>query len=384
MTRPPKKSGELQHSVTQRDIAERCGLHQTAVSLALRGDTRRVNPDTIARVQAVAAELGYNPDNNHAARRMVMRRHGVTVLNQLVALILPPDFYKGPYSLEPFLGIMGTLAEAGYDAVTTNLGMLDSRDITHSRSLARGDIDGLLAFWGPDMGRRVLGHLRRLPSFDRRPVVSVLRRVPDSSAVVADEAGGSYQAARHLLRQGHRHVLICLALYGEEIAAERVTGIRRAMVECGLDPADSLHVLTLGYGWISPVAITSELPPLTEEHPDGTSTPWSLPEYLRTHPAITAMLAWNDPSAIHAWRLLELAGRRVPQDLSIIGFDDTYPWLDAHGRNLLTSVRLPLRQVGEEAARLVLRQIADGTANDTLLALPTTLIERGSTAPAGR
>ena len=72
---------------------------------------------------------------------------------------------------------------------------------------------------------------------------------------------------------------------------------------------------------------------------------------LRQHPQVTAILAINDASAIRTWALLQQGGLCVPDDISLIGFDDTDPVLDAHGQNMLTTVRLPLREFGEMAAR---------------------------------
>ena len=105
-----------------------------------------------------------------------------------------------------------------------------------------------------------------------------------------------------------------------------------------------------------------------------------LASYLREHPEITAVLAMNDASALRAWALLEREGIRVPRDVSIVGFDDTDPKLDADGRNLLTTVRLPLEELGREAARQLVGAITGRTKREEPVILPTELVVRGSTA----
>jgi LacI family transcriptional regulator len=109
-----------------------------------------------------------------------------------------------------------------------------------------------------------------------------------------------------------------------------------------------------------------------------------LPALLRAHPEITAIIAHNDPCAIHAILTLRQAGWRVPEDISVIGCDDTNRLLDATGRNILTTVRLPLCELGRCTAQLLLDRIAGRPIADPPPILPTQLIVRGTTAPPAR
>ncbi len=92
------------------------------------------------------------------------------------------------------------------------------------------------------------------------------------------------------------------------------------------------------------------------------------------------MIALNDPSAIHACLQLDHAGYRVPAEISVVGFDDTDPLLDSDGRNLLTTVRTPLRELGGAAARLLLEGLEAPDQSDREITLSPTLVIRGSTA----
>ena len=104
--------------------------------------------------------------------------------------------------------------------------------------------------------------------------------------------------------------------------------------------------------------------------------------YLEEHPAVTAILPLNDSNAIHCWRVLQDAGYRIPEDISIIGFDDTDPLPDSNGNNLLTSVHLPLEEIGRETIRLLIRQIESRQMEQVEICLPVTLRVRNSTGPA--
>jgi DNA-binding LacI/PurR family transcriptional regulator len=100
---------------------------------------------------------------------------------------------------------------------------------------------------------------------------------------------------------------------------------------------------------------------------------------MRAHPEVTAILGWNDGVALHAWYTLEAAGWRIPGEISLIGFDDAAAMPGPDGRNLLTTVRVPLREIGEEAARLITARVTGALPTDEHRTLPTELILRGST-----
>lgn len=364
--------------VTQREIAALCGLRQSAVSYALRGDTTHVPPETIARVQAVARELGYQPEATQWARRMVGQRHGSGVINHVIAAFLPSNFYSTPYHLSPFVGMWDVCTAEGYDLLAANLGFFtDPRHAFHSPSVLRGDVDGVIASAHASALLHFIAYLRAQPSFADRPIV-VPYHVLDAacSTVSADEADGAYRAARHLLALGHRHLLQLRARDAAYHVEARRDGVCRALAEAGLPPDRHLHAVWLTSGWIVPGQDTAGLPPLGEG-----AEGLSLPAYLRRHPEITAVLAWNDACAAHVWRLLDDAGLPVPASISLIGHDDTHPVPDATGENALTTLRLPLRQIGEEAARLLIRRITGDEPADRHVRLPITLIERRSTAP---
>ena len=374
---PLPKPGKI---LTQRAIAERCGLKQSAVSFALRGDERHVSPETIARVRAVAAELGYTA--NHAAQRMIAGRFGTSVLNRLIAVCLQPGFHHDPYFLEPYLGVMDTLEAANFDMlVMTGEAGRDKKFLPKSPALARGDVDALIVFNIQANIERLLEQARAFPTFAERPFVSLIHPVTECSTVMYDDAQAYEDIATHLLQLGHRHLLILVAPYGDAIWQRRQAGLRRAYARHGLNPTPHLHCLNMANSWYiveQRAAASLSLYTGLWYKQEGETT---LPHFLRAHPEITGIVAWNDVSAQNAWRIVEESGRQVPAEISITGFDDADVLLDAEGRKRLTTIHLPAHQLGQEAARLAIARVTGEIAEDRQLCFPGELIVRASTAP---
>jgi len=366
--------------VTQRDIAKRLGVHQTAVSFALRNDPQ-VSPETARKILAAAAEMGYDVERHHAARMMQKQRYGHALLNRVVAILIMPHFITNPYLAEPFIGISEALARERFDLLTVQVAAEETELARYSPSLARGYVDGVLVGYMAERMLSLRDQLDAIPGFRGRPIVTYLDTVPTSSSATPDYALGSYQAVQHLLELGHREMVLFKPINTGHLWTLRLEGVLHALSEQGVAPERALHVLEFGWGWIDPQYRMDHLPPLQKISAPGAGLLYSLPDYLRAHPAVTAIVAWNDPSAINAWRILEQAGWQLPCEISITGFDDTYPMTDSAGRNQLTTVRVPLRRCGEEAAQLLVGQLTGEQREIEHRLLPTELIVRGSTMP---
>ncbi|OPZ87676.1 MAG: Catabolite control protein A [bacterium ADurb.Bin429] len=358
-------------AVTLQDIADRCGLSLFTVSLALRGDTR-VKPATAERVRAAATELGYDPARNQVARRMAMLRHGRKVINRVVALFVPENVEEVTYYHRLFWGVLHGLRTEGYAMLVNKLPLAKGHPSPDLTPLVRqGEIDGIIVPENPSADAQVTA--LRQSGGRLLPLVSLIWPCEDCSSVMADDEGGMYAATRHLLDLGHREFLYIAQAFPNALSRARTAGISRALTDAGLSPDRCLHTMPVFPYWYSP--------------PNGArraedDNEHSLVRWLRAHPAVTAVLGWNDNAALHAWYTLEGAGWRIPADISIIGFDDTTPMPGPAGENLLTTVRVPLRDIGAEAARLIVRRIHGDLADDECRTLPTTLEIRASTAPA--
>ena len=199
------------------------------------------------------------------------------------------------------------------------------------------------------------------------------------SAVLAEETQGAYAATQHLLDLGHRHLLW---LYragpagAPPICAGRRDGICRALRDSVLPPAEHLLEFAVPMEWLdAPGSVGSPTPAGQDAASEA-----SLTGFFRDNDRFTGILAQNDHVAIRVNALLARLGLRVPRDYSLIGFDDTEPILDECGHNILTTVRLPLREAGRAAGDLVLRQLDAATARPETVTLPVALVVRGTTA----
>jgi len=373
-----------QRAVTLHDVARECGVCAATVSRALKGDTR-ISADTTARVTAAALRLGYDPSLHEAARRMVLSRHGIEMVNHVVALFFPAHFFETAYFSGVYRGANDVLAARRFAPLLmhgTGAEMPGDYPITLPRIFDRGEVDGVLLIeGGPVTFQRLATHLREATGFGDRPIVSLIWSTPGCSSVVTDDQHGAYQATRHLLELGHRHILHYFSPLSDELYLKRLVGMRAAMADCGLDADRHLHYLDFPNGWHNPATAPLHLTPDggAWHFPDPTARE-ALLDYLRAHPEITAIQPPNDGAALHIWYTLRWGGLRVPEDYSLVGFDDSDPIPDANGANMLTTVRLPLQEVGRQATDLLLRQLHGETTENAHLVLPTELVVRGSTA----
>ncbi len=347
------------------------------VSLALREDPR-ISRATTQRIQAAAKELGYDPARHDVARRLISLRYGTRASTRIVALILPPKFARSAYFTAIFEGVLEELTAQQYTLVTAYADAVDGTIVRLPPVFSHGDVDGLILTELPEELPPLLDHLRANTHFGDRPIVNLIHRVSACSTVISDDETGAYHAASHLLDLGHRHLLQFVGNPLRDLEARRLAGLRRALEARGLDPAAHLATYPLRLGWTRPETAVKSLAELAAAYPAAT-VDHDFIAYLRAHPEITALLASNDANALHAWYTLSRAGWRVPDDYSLIGHDDTEPMLDTYGENLLTTVRMPLVELGREGARLILRRIAADGDRDEHRVVPTELVVRRST-----
>lgn len=363
-TIPPHAGPE--RAVTMQDIADRCGVSLITVSRALRSDPR-VRPDTTARVREAADALGYDPACHHAARRLALRKHGIHVINHIFALFIQGNFARANYFVNIFRGALEMATSQGFALLTADPAMSEPLPI-----YTRGDVDGFLVLgWVFETNPDLLARFARTPQGHQCPVVSMLTPVPRCSNVLTDDRGGAYAATAHLLELGHRHVIHFWPVIPEMgsiyLHDERRGGCRQAYLDRGLDPDRLLLAERLDYANPYPGRMSATLPGL-----------------LRRHPQTTAILLPNDGYAMQAREALRVLGYRVPEDISIIGFDDAEALPDATGCNILTTVRVPMEEVGRAAAELLAKLVTQPGQEPVTLTMPTEFIARATTAPPRR
>jgi DNA-binding LacI/PurR family transcriptional regulator len=345
-------------TVTIVDIARQCGVSDATVSRALRGIPGKVSETVRERILAAATELGYDPSLHTAARRLVAHRLGQPVVNNIIVLFFPQELLEEPYYLAILRGILEVAREAHY-GILLNYSAGAEEELLPL--FARGEVDGILSITRAAIFSPVLARLRAVTGFAARPAVSLVFPVPGMSAVLTDDVQGGLLAADHLLRLGHRRILhFTEFLDTAPPVAMRYFGYQQACRMHGVDPDACL--LPVAWDYADPQVLDSQLPALLEAHPD-----------------LTAILAPNDQAAQAIARVVRASGRRIPEELSLVGFDDSDPVLDSAHENILTTVRLPLTALGREAARLLLRQVHDEEAHQQAVTLPVELVVRTST-----
>jgi LacI family transcriptional regulator len=333
---------------TIRDIADLAGVSIATVSRVLN-DRPDVAPDTRETVLQIVREHGFS--RNRGARALSKGRTG------FVGLTLPliADAYFGP--------ILSGAAEALYEAdMRIVLGPTlheHDREVSLLERLVRESTDGAILMLPSESE----AELRALQA-QGYPfvVVDPMEPPPDGiPCVSAMHATGAKRAVEHLLAFGHRRIGVIAGPEGWYATEERMLGFRAALAGAGLLPDPSLIRHS---NWRIETGEPAALDLLSQPNPP------------------TAIFGFNDNVAIGALNAAHKLGLRVPEDVSIVGFDDTFQSTIVLPK--LTTVRQPLQELGRTGVSLLMR-LLDGQRIDALhMELATTLVVRDSTAPPAR
>lgn len=300
------------------DIARAAGVHVTTVSRALRGG-EGVGRGTADRVRAVASELGYLPHPAAASLRTGRSKMLGVVVPRLTDLVLA-TIYEG---------VEQGSADNGYQTVVAS-----SRD---NRDVQRDRVDTLL---GTRVDGLILGDARSdaalVPELVERGIKVVLtsRRLPGVLSVTCDDPLGGRLAAEHLLELGHERIGVIAGEPYASTGVERTEGFLAACTEAGVDVPDG-YVLHSRFDVHGGREAAEKLLALT--------------------PRPTALFAVNDFSAIGAMGAVRDAGLRVGADVAVVGYNDVPP--AAELPIALTSIRSPMREMGYDAARTLIRLV---------------------------
>jgi LacI family transcriptional regulator len=339
--------------VTLQDVARQVGVHKSTVHRALRGDPR-VEEGTAERIRAAATKLGYDPDVNQAARRLSLRKSGRSEPTRLISLLYPVVFTRGAYFQRIYTSFVEELSLSHHDVL---IRINDKDHLTLPSIVSRGEADAVVTLNHPEHLAVIFAAMANLPTSVRRPIISLLNPQPNGWLVNADMRLGGREQMHHVLDLGHRRIITFGRMaFGSD---ERVAGCREALKARGMNPQRHLTVADPD-----------------NRIPDVQRLAEVLDRALAQAPDATAILAPHDPAAQQLLPLLAERGRPVPERMSLVGFDDTDPILDAANQNILTSVAVPLEQIGREAARMAMNP---GPAPRTVM-LPVGIRLRGTTS----
>jgi LacI family transcriptional regulator len=331
---------------TIRDIADLAGVSIATVSRVLN-DRPDVAPETRETVLQVVREHGFS--TNRGARGLSSGRTGIVGLT----LPLVADAYFGP--------ILSGASEALYEQdmrimLCPTLHEHD-REVSLLDRLMRGTTDGAILM----LPEESTDELLRLQEYGYPFVVVDPREAPPPGipCVAAMHASGAKAATEHLLELGHRRIAAIGGIPGWYANDERMIGFRAALAAAGLLPDPEL---LREADWRIP------------RGEEAAAELLSLPE------PPTAIFAFNDNVAIGVLNVARKLGLRVPEDLSVVGFDDTFQATIVTPH--LTTVRQPLAELGRIGVSLLSRLIEGQRLEALRLELATTLVIRDSTGPA--
>ena len=335
---------------TIKDVAREAGVSVATVS-RVYNDTDLVKEKTALRVQEAALRLGYVPHGG-ARSLSTSRTHTLGVLL--------PDLY-GEFFSEVIRGIDQTAQRHGFHLLISS--SHEGRPAVEAalRSM-RGRVDGLIVMW-PEMDAEIA--VRNLPAGFPLVLVSAPPGPGTFDVITIANYDGAQAMVRHLIELGHRRIAIIKGAEGNYDAAERLRGYRAALEEAGIGAVPALEV----------AGDFSESSGFRATH-----------ELLAGAMVPTAIFAANDSMAIGALSALREAGRRVPTDVAVAGFDDIplARFLDPP----LSSVHVDISALGERATHRLLDAVRDKAAHVRRTeTFPTTLVIRrscGAAAPSSR
>ncbi len=317
--------------VSMAMVASRAGVSGQTVSRVVN-DSPRVDPATRARVEAAMAELGYRP--HRAARALRTGR------SQTIGLVVTTLATVGNSRM--LQATAEAAAERGYALTLVTAG--DDVAAAFER-LAEQEVDGAI----------VLNEASALVPRAQRPsglrlVVVDAREADDLSVVHSDHLGGAAAATAHLLALGHPTVHHLAGPVGSFAAAERERGWRRTLEDAGIEPPPVVRG-----DWTAEVGFASS----------------------GAFDAASAVFCANDQMALGLLRGLSEAGRRVPEDVGVIGFDDVPD--AANYRPPLTTIRQDFTALAHRAVAMLVAGIEGGSDSERSAVVPTSLVQRAST-----
>ncbi|WP_328321600.1 LacI family transcriptional regulator [Kribbella sp. NBC_00382] len=329
-------------SPTLEQVAALAGVSRATVSRVVNGSPK-VLPETVAAVERAIGELGYVP--NRAARALVTRR------TDSVALVVPePDsrVFSDPFFAGILRGISMTLAPTSSQLVLL-IEPAEGDDQRLLRYLRGGHVDGaiIVSHHGRD---NVLQELAQLPLpivFSARPLGV---EVPVASVDV-DNVAGARTAVEYLLSKGRRKLGTVAGPLDMTAGLDRLTGYQEAMKEAGIEQAVAYGDFTADGGEQATLR-------LLDQHPD-----------------LDGIFVANDLMATATLRVLSHLGKRVPEDVAVVGFDDSV--VATTTTPMLTTVRQPVEKLGARLAEMLLAKLAGADLTSPEI-YDTELIVRGS------
>ncbi len=332
--------------MTINDIARIAKVSKKTVSRVIN-KSPLVREDTREHVKAVIEQYGFSPDPQ--ARALAFRR------SFLVGLVY--DNPSPQYVVNIQRGILDALADSDYQLVLQPVDRVDpDHQDTIRRFVERHRPGGLIM--PPSVSEdEAIAEMLRSVGCDYTRIASYELDTPERT-VRTHDAEGAAQAARHLAGLGHKRIAHIHGPRSFRSAHERLKGFRNGLAEFDLKLAGSL-TLEAGYTFETGVQAADNL--------------------LSRSQRPTAIFAGNDEMAVGVYAAAHKAGMSVPDELSIVGFDDTP--MAARIWPQMTTVRLPIREMGKEAAESLLTRLGKGPSRLNRSFMPEIVVRQSTARP---
>lgn len=328
--------------ISIKDIARVAKVSHSTVSRALH-NSPLVSHETAQRIREIAREKGYRP--SAVARSLVTRR--TKTIGVVVTRI------ADPFIAEVVNGIEEVANDHGYSVFLANSNANPDREVKVVHSFHERRVDGILV-----TASRVGALYMPLLTEMRVPTVLINNQHPGEfvHSVMIDNVTASSQATEHLIQLGHKRIAYIGDQYGFQSDTERFAGYRRALE----------------------IADVPFLPELIA-HGDGNAEGGmhAMQKLLETVDPPTAVFCYNDMSALGALRSIRAKGMRVPEDISVVGFDDLF--IASYTNPALTTISQPMKQMGSTAMEILLK-LFNGANSQNNIKVQGQLIVRESTA----
>ena len=333
-----------------KDISRETGLSITTVSLVLNGKADNISEKCKKLVLETAERLHYYP--NQLAVSLVTKQ------TKIVGLVIPD--INNQFYAELAQGIYDELHKNNWEVMFSCTGEYILRDFSSINMLNSRQVDAVIITNAPDTNIEISKQFSFLLQSLKIPVVLVDRYEPsyNCSSIVVNHKKGAYLATKHLIELGHRKIG---CIIGHEYAASttgRMEGYLWALNEAGMSPPEGSMIQGNGFA----------------------ASGYDAADKI-TQSGATAVFVFNDIMALGVYRRLRETGIKVPDDISIVGFDDIYfsDLLDVP----LTTVHQPTYQIGREAARLTLEEIKSESQDKKSIFFEPSLKIRKSTSSPG-
>lgn len=335
------------NGTTLEEVALRAGVSRATVSRVVNGSPK-VSPDVRRAVESAIAELGYVP--NRAARSLVTRRS-----DSIGVVITEPSgrLFSDPFFPRILRGISAALNARDLQLVL----LMPSGAADTERTadyLGAGHVDGalLVSLHGDDPLPDRIARAGIPFVVGGRPL-----RTPAATFVDVDNRGGARSAVEHLVAGGRRVIATISGPIDMGAGVDRLAGYREALTDAGLGVDPTLEIAG----------------DFTQD-----SGAAAMETLLARRPDIDAVFAASDLMAAGAMATLDAAGRRIPQDVAVVGYDDSPVATTLQPR--LTSVRQPIEEMGAEMARLLVDAVDGRETVQRRVILATELVRRASSA----